>query len=184
MRNSITTLILTAGGVATMSAALVLAAPGNHRFPISTADIEAKRTAVFTEVDSNGDGLVEFAEFEQFVPMRGHASSGFHRPPLPAGREHPMALTPEQREAFGAEVFTTLDDNGDGMLSAAEFSLEEQRQVMQQLRKRERFDQLDASVDGMLDPSEFPPDRLSGLDADQDGEITREEAKNLRSRVQ
>ena len=50
------------------------------------------------------------------------------------------------------------------------------------IMKQRMFQRLDANDDTILTPDEFPPQRLSGLDANSDGLITREEVRDGRSR--
>jgi len=175
MRHPAASLLLTAGGVASMTAALVFAAPGDGRFPISTADVEARHAEVFTTADTNGDGRIDIEEFIAFEPHREHAAHMPHGGPRPG-----HGAPPERMADFDEEVFAVLDANGDGVIAVEEFSTARLRDARKDVMKRTAFERLDANADGYLAPDEFPPARLVELDTDGDGKITRDEMRSAR----
>lgn len=107
---------------------------------ISREEIAAHETSRFAEIDTNGDGQLTAEE------LSAHADA--RREEMRAEREALMARFEEMRQRGEGErrerMFAELDANGDGAISADEFTS----------RPREMFDRLDANGDGVVDETE------------------------------
>lgn len=162
-------------------AATTAAAAGRPDFPIAVADLEARHAQLFGRIDSNSDGEITPAEF-----AAGRGSADWQRrwhDGMMRYREHTDRRghghsVPADRAEIDAEIFALLDTDDDGQLSAAEYSTEKQHAARKQVAATRMFERLDTDANGVLSAEEFPPDRLQNLDADGDGEITREEMRN------
>ena len=185
-RRSIPTTGVLAGAALLGAATLLLtnvpaaqAAPDGRqhdRFPISVAELDARRAEVFANVDSNGDGLISAEEFAA-AEMPRHPRGGHHK--RKGQRDERGAPTEEmiteRGEAMEENLFHSLDADNDGVISREEFSTEAMQEARRASRKTQIFERSDSDGDGFLSPDEFPPRRLSSLDANGDGEITRDE---------
>jgi len=153
---------------------------GADRFPISVEAMEAKVDAMFSQIDTNADGVINPEEFAAHPPRQGrpgdhgrpHGSAGEFGPGMHRG-------DPARRVQRDAELFKTLDQDGNGALSEPEFAA--RHGVQRELMQKRAFSRLDGNSDGVLDRSEFPPRRLAGLDTNGDGEISREEMRSRSS---
>jgi Ca2+-binding EF-hand superfamily protein len=172
-------LLITASASAAflLTAAVVTANPGEHRFPISVAEIEARQAAAFARTDSDGDGLISPAEFDAHEGPGRRAHRGGKR----ADQDDPQAQAARRAE-LDHQLFQALDTDGNGTLSQSEFSSQALVEARRSTMRQYGFQRMDKDEDGYLSPQEFPPGRLAALDADGDGMITREEADQLRGR--
>ena len=131
-------------------------------FPIDLDEVQAEAQAAFSDADADGNGTVSVAEFEATDLRRD-------------GRRRNR----EDRRFGGRDlqggVFAEADADGDGQLSEAEFDAVPE--AVRRLAQRRLFSHLDADGDSLLSESEFPSPyrRLAALDANGDGEITRDE---------
>lgn len=136
-------LLLLASACALGTAALAQGTPGAHFIEnwdmdgdglITVAEIAEKRGEIFVMFDQNEDGALDAAEYDLFDETRRadiEANAG--------GRKGPMALVDKAMDRtfndadgdglvsldeFGAQApafFDTLDKNGDGVISSADF---------------------------------------------------------------
>jgi Ca2+-binding EF-hand superfamily protein len=89
-------------------------------------------------------------------------------------------MASERATALDDALFAALDIDGDGTLSRTEFSHEALSSARRDQMKARMFERLDENADGYLSPTEFPPGRLAALDADGNGEISRDELRARR----
>lgn len=165
-------------GFVSLAVAAVWAAPGRLEFPVSVADLEARGSETFGRVDSDSSGEITREEFADAQARDGSRRPRHDRRPA---RHYFAGVWRGQRdgdEEFEAEVFAILDVDGDGQLSATEFSMKKQQAARQLSLTTKRFDRLDADGSGTLGMNEFPARRMQNLDLDGDGEITRQEMRN------
>ena len=85
--------------------------------------------------------------------------------------------TPQEREAFQADLYKALDTDHNGQLSQAEFS--KAWETARTMMKTQMFAKLDKNGDGVLTKDEFPPSvaKMSAMDTNGDGTVTRDEMK-------
>jgi Ca2+-binding EF-hand superfamily protein len=172
----ITVALLTAG-LAAFTVTLVWAAHSVLEFPISVAALEARDNETFARVDSDSSGEISREELADAQPVRSRPRHDVR------GARHHFAGGWRGQHAGGlaaneAEIFAILDSDGDGQLSADEFSMAKQHAARETNLMSKRFDRLDTDGSGTLGMSEFPAQRMQNLDVDGDGEITREEMRN------
>ena len=137
-------------------------------FPIDLEELKTQADAAFAAADTDGDGIVSSAEFE----------AADVRPERPGARDRRKPRPFLGRGDDGdrrTEVFAEADANDDGQLSEAEF--EALPEAMRALGKRRLFARLDDNEDSSLSTDEFPSayNRMAPLDANSDGQITRDE---------
>ncbi len=90
-------------------------------------------------------------------------------------------ITEAEIEAARATRLAAADTNGDGALSAEEFTARAVARAAE--RAAGMFARLDADGDGKLSDAEMQPRRggmMAWLDADKDGTITRDEAMSAK----
>ena len=186
----------------------VLAAPKERPKSIDLSEIQAVEEKRFAAADTDGDGLVSAEEFatvdlRQFsASMRtqgdrgswkGRAARGGQRGPGRDARrqrmeqrraeiEERLAEHDKRRQEARTRDFETADADGDGQLSADEY--DDMPATLKATRQHQLFARLDENGDGVLTPEEFPSmvDRLTALDADGDGLVTRDEMRTGRNR--
>ncbi len=165
--------------------------PHGSEFPISIADMEAGAASAFTQADSDGDGDVSPEEFAAVDPARRGMEKRNHRGRhRPRGRGDDIARNDRwdgaargaHRMEAQADLFAALDTDGNGELSAEEFSPENHQAARKTLMHNKMFARMDTDGNGGLSPDEFPGHtrRLSALDSNEDGEVTRNELRDGR----
>lgn len=186
------TVALFAGAVAACAAAAVSAGPpawlGGHHgpdYPISVPEARDRAEAHFQELDADGSGEISAAELasaprgERWV-IRHH---GHHAHARRSG-DGDASAAGERHAAMNTAVFERLDEDGDGLLSKTELDMRRLREVRHELMRERVFARLDADASGGLSREELPDRsrRLAAMDADDDGTVTREEARAHRER--
>ena len=150
-----------------------------------------KAAEVFARIDTDANGEITGAEFAAAELPREHAGPRSHRRHHRWGGDFSSqsdGSDPVGRRAeHEAALFEALDTDGDGQLSPAEFDREHQREVRLSLMKTRVFEHLDTDADGVLPHDEFPGRlaRLKDLDANGNGEVSRDELRDgMRARHQ
>ena len=135
---------------------------------INLDELKAAAQERFAAADADGDGAVSSSEFEaaDITP-----EPRFGR----QGRGGPWQFRGPGRGDNRAEVFVEADTDDDEQLSKAEF--EAVPDAVRRLAKRRLFNRLDENDDEFLSSDEFSPryNRLAALDANSDGQVTRDE---------
>ncbi len=159
MIGALSALVLGAGGAA-------LAAPGlAHGGDVTRAQAQEKATAMFSRLDANADGMINDADREARVAKRFDAldkdsNGSISREEFLAGRDHKRGEKlaggedgkPGWKGRHGGKRFGGMrggmtekaDTNGDGSISAAEFSA----------AHLARFEQSDTNKDGVVTKEE------------------------------
>ena len=174
----------------------VFAAPNEQAKPIDLSELQAAEEKRFAAADTDGDGLVSAEEFAALGPRELSAGMRLQGDRQGPGREavrqrmeqrraeieERLAKREKRRREARTRDFETADADGDGQLSADEYS--DMPATVSATRQREQFARLDENGDGVLTPEEFPSrvDRLRALDADGDGLVTRDEMRTGRKR--
>ena len=166
-----TKVILGIGALGLTLAASAFARPHHPQLPISIEEAQSRTQELFSAADSNADGDLTREEFAAAKLPHGPR----HRGPHPFG-----AMGEEHREAIEAELFDTLDVDGDGMLSRAEASRENRQAARRAAMKQRAFARLDADGNGVVSQEEFAQrlERLRALDENADGEVSRDEFRS------
>lgn len=179
-------LSLLAGPAFATSADLGAGESDDHRtrFPLDLKEMESRAAERFARADTNGDGSVSQAEFEAAAPPGRHRDAvgdegqEFEPGAGRRGGQFPAGPIATQEAA----VFAALDNNGNGQIERDEFSLRKVHEAVRIERQKAVFTRLDKNGDGMLSQEEMlaPGARLRALDTDQDGTVTRAEARAYR----
>jgi len=196
--------LLLAGLIATTALAADAPAPANpaepgcppgHRGDMDLSKMTERAAKVFNSADANSDGKITQAEFLAAKPPHGAGGPGSEAPGMhgqhgpgmgmqgPAmGMGHHGAgpdggFTPQEREAFQADLYKALDTDHNGQLSQAEFS--KAWETAHTMMKTQMFKKLDKNGDGVLTKDEFPPfvAKMSAMDTNRDGTVSRDEMK-------
>lgn len=168
---------------ATLSLTTSVAAAPKDRFPIDLEALDARAAERFSNMDANNDGQIDRGEFESAENKRSrqgkkHSMSGKHPRPYKRLQGEPQ----EMRAAVQAELFALLDADENGQLSSEEHAAQT-RETAQLARKKAMFKKLDINSDGVLVPEELPRPgaRLRAVDANGDGQVTRQEMRSFRA---
>ena len=181
---------------AAVGSAYVVAAPGadgerhGKRFPIDLAMVEQRTSERFAVIDTDDNEQISAEEFAAASSDGKHRKGKGKRKGGKKGRgdQHGDPLSDAQRAerkaAFESELFTAMDTDGDGQLSATEASSENRRASARALMRERHFAKLDSNADGQLSRVEFGArlERMQAADADGDGQLSRAEARSLRRR--
>ncbi len=168
---------LTALAVAAVTATTIAdARPGG---PPDIAAIEARMNERFNAIDADGSGDISPSEF---MAHEGHGGPRGHHGGLRGQFGPPGAPDDVDVEAAEARAFSLVDSNGDGMVSADEFTMEALSSARRTAMKEQAFARLDTNGDGVLSRSEMPnpTDRMRAADTDGDGKLSREERRAAR----
>ncbi len=102
---------------------------------VTKAEFAAGRNVMFTEIDANGDDVLDQAELdkarEAFHQRMAKSAEANGNPPPPEGRDHrgfvqrmdtdgDGRISTAEFTAAGDRMFARLDDNGDGKLAKDE----------------------------------------------------------------
>jgi len=178
-----------AGAIALGLTASALAGDGRPAFPLSVAEARDRAEARFQTLDADRSGEVSPSEFMAAAPeLRDRFPGlGLHRSAHAGERRAAVARAAEgealeARDELEAALFERLDGNADGLLSKDEFSAENLRAARREALQERAFARLDRDGSGGLSRSEVPdPSRwLEAMDADGDGTVTRQEAREHR----
>jgi len=164
-------LLLTAGGAAAFAQEIDTEPTASKRAGrgFDLDHMQARSDRLFDAADADDDGMVTQAEFMAAEHPRGAHGRGRGRGPGPGPEMAAMGAE------INANVFTALDTDGSGEISAEEFT--RIHEVMRQVMKTRMFERLDANGDGVLHRDELSPRhaRMQALDVDGDGKVTRDE---------
>ncbi len=171
---------LTALAVAAVAATSIAdARPGG---PPDITAIEARMNARFDAIDTDGSGDISAAEFMAHEgpggPRGHHGGHGGHGGPFgPPGAPDDVDV-----QAAEARAFALVDSNGDGFVTADEFTMDALSSARRTVMREQAFARLDANGDGVLSRSEMPnpADRMRAADTDGDGKLSREERRAAR----
>ena len=165
---------ITVAACITVAALMAMSANAHDRSAaIDLDELKAEAQERFAAADADSDGAVSSSEFEAAdvadEPRFGRQGRGGPRPFRGAGRGD------TGRGDDSAEVFDEADTDDDEQLSQAEF--EAVPDAVRRLAKRRLFNRLDKDDDASLSSDEFSPryNRFVALDANGDGQVTRDE---------
>ena len=160
------------------------------RGPVSISDMQIRLDERFNAIDTDNSETLSLEEYLAVAPQDGRDGRPAHRGKFRDGKRthwgnRDSGGNPERefdREAFEAAVFTAMDTDGDGKLSAEEAGRENRKAASRRVMRESRFERLDSNADGLLDRTEFnaPVLRLTAADRDSDGYVSREEMQAAR----
>jgi Ca2+-binding EF-hand superfamily protein len=142
---------------------------------LSLADMKQQRQEIFSQIDTNGDGSIDKAEFTAFGKLMAEKMGA-----------------PDQSD----EIFSAIDTDGDGLLTETEMDAFKPsggpNAADMKPNRQDMFNQIDTNGDSSIDKAEFAafgelmaeetgaPDRsdeiFSMMDTDGDGLISEAEA--------
>ncbi len=177
---ALTAAVAAASTFAAEPAAPATAPAATPQRSIDVAKVNERAAQAFAKADANGDGKITPTEFATVKPPggRGDAPRAHHKRHGGMGPGSGMhAPTDAERAEFDAALFKALDTDGNGQISEAEFT--KLHEAMRALMHEKMFARLDSNGDGVLTPDEFPPGpkRVSAMDTDGDGKVTRQEIR-------
>lgn len=187
---------------AAFTAATLAAAGDSHRqpkLPINIEEAKAHAAEMFAKVDEGADGKITFEEFKaadldrrrgrmhrRHMMMRSAMAHGDHAGDYAGDHasefdDAASELQRNRRAEHRDALFAAADIDHDGTLSPDEFA--DLRNVRSSMAKRKAFDRLDTDDSQYLTIDEFPPHvhKIEALDANGDGEITRDELPGRRA---
>ena len=140
--------------------------------PIDLSELKAEADARFAAADADDSGGVSK---DEFVAAEGAFDRGMRRRGVRFEGPRGWLRSRGQDGDHRAAVFAEADTDQDGKLSDEEFAA--LPDAVERLAKRRLFDRLDDDEDALLSAEEFPSayNRLAALDADGDGEVSRDE---------
>lgn len=166
-----------------LTLALPAAAAGDRgpQFPLSVAEAQNRAEARFQELDSDGNGEISPAEFAA-APRTLRHGPGHRHPRGHGGKRWGDGAPAGDAEALDDALFTELDTDGDGLLARSEFDTRAMHEARRDAGRERLFSHLDKDGSGGLSRGELPdPSQwVEAMDSDDDGTVTREEARAYR----
>jgi Ca2+-binding EF-hand superfamily protein len=187
----LTVLAASAGLVATVLVATATATAGDNRpeFPVSVTEARERAEARFQTLDADGSGEISSSELAAGEFPGRHGRHKFRHLLFSAPTDGDGAAFvgfAEGRAALDEGLFERLDVNGDELLSRDEFASDKVHEARRALLQEHMFQRLDRDGSGGISRAELP-DRsqwLEAMDADDDGMVSREEAREHRRDMQ
>lgn len=163
----------------------VLQSDANSDGVLTRAEFDAGRDANFARLDGNSDGALTREEMRagwREHGRRGHRGGGMHSLAR-ADANGDGNITRDEFLARPIEHFDRLDANDDGVLSEAERPQRGERGEHRQRAERRERPNHDTDGDGVISRAEYAAmgaSMFERLDANSDGQVTREEAQAAR----
>jgi len=152
----------------------------HKRAPVSLAELSKHSEQRFARLDTDTDGRVTRDEFLQ-AEGREHPKRREHMKRKHRMHKQNMHAPQPEREAA---IFSALDKDGNGALSAEEFAARREvgKSMYEARHRNNRFDELDTNADGHLSADEVNArlDRLRALDSNNNGVLERDEMREAR----
>lgn len=165
----------------------LFAADANNDGTLTRAEYDAGRDALFTRLDADNNGELTREEMRQGWGHRGRGRGG-------RGGMHSLRgadanndgnITRDEFLARPIEMFDRLDANDDGVISADERPQRRERGERPARAERPERPNPDTDGNGTISRAEFAAmgaAMFERLDANNDGSVTREEARAARPR--